>query len=139
MARSNPSPIFKRIQELDPDTMVHVSGSFDSEGFHNGFDMHVLTETPLLTNIIVDLLKDLVFSASPDERKELLQFFTDMWAEEVSGNPELFLYSDDEVEEMTREKAGMLEEENRKLRITVENLQEAISLLSDKPQPGQEG
>lgn len=139
MARSNPSPIFKRIQELDPDTMVHVSGSFDSEGFLNGFDMHVLTETPLLTNIIVDLLKDLVFSASPDERKELLQFFSDMWAEEVSGNPELFLYSDDEVEEMTREKAGMLEEENRKLRITVENLQEAISLLSDKPQPGQEG
>lgn len=139
MERSNPSPIFKRIQELDPDTMVHVSGSFDSEGFLNGFDMHVLTETPLLTNIIVDLLKDLVFSTSPNERKELLQFFSDMWAEEISDNPELFLYSDDEVKEMAREKTEMLKDENKRLRITVENLQEAISLLSDKPQPRQEG
>lgn len=134
--------IFEKVKKLDTSTLAHASGTFNENGDLEEISLYMSNNKDISMHMVMMFLKHL-FSLVPSEKwPEQLQELTDRWTLEMEDNHKLFLYTEDDVNENINQeielRTAKLREENRKLRITVENLQEAISLLSNKPESGPE-
>ena len=126
--------IFEKVKKLDTSTLAHASGTFNENGDLEEISLYMSNNKDISMKMVMMFLKHL-FSLVPSEKwPEQLQELTDRWALEMEDNHKLFLYTEDDVNENINQeielRTAKLREENRKLRITVENLEEAISLLS---------
>lgn len=126
--------IFEKVKKLDTSTLAHASGTFNENGDLEEISLYMSNNKDISMQMVMMFLKHL-FSLVPSEKwPEQLQELTDRWALEMEDNHKLFLYTEDDVNENINQeielRTAKLREENRKLRITVENLEEAISLLS---------
>ena len=126
--------IFEKVKKLDTSTLAHASGTFNENGDLEEISLYMSNNKDISMQMVMMFLKHL-FSLVPSEKwPEQLQELTDRWTLEMEDNHKLFLYTEDDVNENINQeielRTAKLREENRKLRITVENLEEAISLLS---------